>query len=229
MTLVGRLVASGNPCEGLSLIALRSVGGDARIVAVASYMRLTDTAAEVSFAVDDRFQGKGIATLLLERLAVDAADAGFRSFLASMLADNRPMADVFRDSGFEIRSTSDAGVVQLQLTLSASADGVAISERRRQQATVASFRPLLEPRSIVVIGASRDATKMGHVCCARCRSAGTPAGSSWCIRQPPTYVAHPPSSRPAICRLASIWPSSPYRTTECFRCWTSAQPPASNP
>ncbi|HTI39646.1 MAG TPA: GNAT family N-acetyltransferase, partial [Vicinamibacterales bacterium] len=160
-TIIGRLIGSGDPRKGLSLIALRSVEGDARIVAVASYVALTGTAAEVSFAVDDRFQGKGISTLLLERLAVHAADAGFRTFHASMLADNLPMRDVFRDSAFEIRSTSGDGVVELQLTLSASANSVATSERRRQQAAAASIRPLLEPRSIAVIGASRDPSKIG--------------------------------------------------------------------
>jgi acetyl coenzyme A synthetase (ADP forming)-like protein len=159
--IVGRLIGSGNPREGLSLIALRSRAGEARIVAVASYLALGDAAAEVSFAVADWLHGKGLGTLLLERLAVYAAGAGFRSFHASMLADNRAMADVFRDSGFEIRSTTDAGVVDLQLTLSASAAAVAISERRRQQATVASIRPLLEPASIAVIGASRDPAKLG--------------------------------------------------------------------
>ena len=159
--IIGRLIGSGNPREGLSLIALRSVAGEARIVAIASYLALSGTAAEVSFAVDDQLQGKGIATLLLERLAVHAADGGFRRFHASMLADNRAMADVFHDSGFEIRSTSDAGVVQLQMVLSASADGVATSERRRHAATVASIRPLLQPKSIAVIGASRDSTKIG--------------------------------------------------------------------
>jgi acetyl coenzyme A synthetase (ADP forming)-like protein len=159
--IVDRLVGTGNPREGLSLIALRSDGGDARIVAIASYLALGATSAEVSFAVDDHLQGKGIGTLLLERLAVHAADAGFHSFHASMLTDNKAMADVFRDSGFEVRSSSDAGVVQLQLMLSPSADGVVRSERRRQQATVASIRPLLEPTSIAVIGASRTATKIG--------------------------------------------------------------------
>jgi acetyl coenzyme A synthetase (ADP forming)-like protein len=159
--LVDRLIGSGNPHDGLTLIALRSVGPDSRIVAVASYVPLTADAAEASFAVDERFHGKGIGTLLLERLAVHATDAGFRRFHASMLADNAAMADVFRDSGFEIRSASRAGVVELQLTLSVSHAGVACAERRRQQATAASMRPLLEPASIAVIGASRDPGKIG--------------------------------------------------------------------
>ena len=49
----------------------------------------------------------------------------------------------------------------MQLSLSPSADSVASAERRRQRATALSIRPLLEPRSIAVIGASRDPSKIG--------------------------------------------------------------------
>ena len=108
-------------------------------------MALTETVAEVAFAVDDRFHGKGIGTLLLERLALYANEAGFLAFHASVLADNLAMRDVFRDSGFAIRSTSSHGVVELHLDLSPSSEGVASAEHRRQSATAQSIRPLLDP------------------------------------------------------------------------------------
>jgi acetyl coenzyme A synthetase (ADP forming)-like protein len=159
--LLQRFVSAEDPRQGVTLVALRSLDGETRIIAVASYLALTDTAAEVAFAVDDRFQGRGISTLLLERLAVTAAHAGFLTFHASLLADNIPMREVFRDSGFEIRSTTAEGIVELRLTLSQSAEGVASAEVRRQRATAESIRPILEPRSIAVIGASRDPSKIG--------------------------------------------------------------------
>jgi acetyl coenzyme A synthetase (ADP forming)-like protein len=159
--VVRRFADSGDDERGLTLLAFRRVDGIGRIIAVASYLRLTQTAAEVAFAVDDRLQGKGIGTLLLERLAVHAASAGFRTFQASMLADNARMREVFRDSGFEIRSNLGNGIVELQLTLRPSIDGVASAEQRRQHATAESIRPLLAPRTIAVIGASRDPSKIG--------------------------------------------------------------------
>ena len=159
--LLRRFADSENPRQAFTLLAFRTVAGNARIIAVASYVALTETAAEVAFAVDDRFQGKGISTLLLERLAVYAAEAGFLAFHASVLADNVAMRDVFRDSGFAMRSTSSQGVIELRLDLSLSIEGVASAEHRRQRAAAESIRPLLEPRSIAVIGASREASKIG--------------------------------------------------------------------
>ena len=147
--------------RALTLVVCRHVDGEVRIVAVASYFGLTETAAEVAFAVDDRFQGKGISTLLLERLAARAAAHGFERFHATTLADNAAMREVFHDSGFEIRSRSAAGEVDVQLSLTPSAEGVASAERRRRQATAESLRPMLAPRAVAVIGASREPGKIG--------------------------------------------------------------------
>ncbi|HMC63592.1 MAG TPA: GNAT family N-acetyltransferase [Gemmataceae bacterium] len=68
--LIERLSDSTNPTQSLTLIAHRSVDGELRIVATASYIALKADEAEVAFAVADQFQGKGLGTALLERLAV---------------------------------------------------------------------------------------------------------------------------------------------------------------
>ena len=115
-------------------------------VAIASYIAINSKVAEVAFAVDDRFQGKGLSTLLLERLAIRAAQNGFEKFQATTLADNMPMLEVFRDSGFAIRSKTTAGVVELQLSLTPSAEGVRSAENRDRSATAASLVPMLTPR-----------------------------------------------------------------------------------
>jgi acetyl coenzyme A synthetase (ADP forming)-like protein len=159
--IVDRFAESPEDGHALTLLACRHVDGEIRIIAVASYLGLTDTAAEVAFAVDDRFQGKGIGTLLLERLAARAAEHGFQQFHATTLADNGAMREVFRDSGFQIRSRPAAGTAEVQLSLTPSAEGVASAERRRRQATAESLRPMLAPRAVAVIGASREPGKIG--------------------------------------------------------------------
>ena len=159
--IIDRFAESSEDGHALTLVACRHVEGEVRIIAVASYIGLTDTAAEVAFAVDDRFQGKGISTLLLERLAARAAAHGFERFHATTLADNAAMREVFHDSGFEIRSRSAAGTVEVQLSLTPSAESVASAERRRRQATAESLRPMLAPHAVAVIGASREPGKIG--------------------------------------------------------------------
>jgi acetate---CoA ligase (ADP-forming) len=161
-TLIDSLCDSADASRNVTLVAVRQLDGDMRFIAVGSYLSIGGESAEVAFAVDDRFQGKGLATELLERLAAIAAANGFRRFDATTLADNHAMIEVFRDSGFEVRSKSASGVVDVTLTLTASAEGVISAEARRRRATAASLRPMLEPRAVAVVGASRAGDSIGR-------------------------------------------------------------------
>jgi acetyl coenzyme A synthetase (ADP forming)-like protein len=156
--LVARLSDSSDPKQTLTLVVERAPG----IIATASYIAISRDAAEVAFAVDDAYHGRGLATALLGRLAAAAAARGFRRFQATTLVENAEMLEVFRDSGFAIRSKTDGGCVDVTLVLSASPEGTAKDEERRRIATVASLHPLLEPRSVAVIGASRQPDSIGR-------------------------------------------------------------------
>ena len=160
--LIDRLCDSADERRNVTLVAVRQTGADTRFIAVGSYLATDEIAAEAAFAVDDRSQGKGLATELLERLAAIAVTHGFRRFDATTLADNDAMIEVFRDSGFEVRSKSAAGVIEVTLTLTPSAEGVVSAEARRRRATAASLRPMLEPRAVAIIGASRDPGSIGR-------------------------------------------------------------------
>ena len=107
-------------------------------------------------------RGAALSTALLERLAVHATRHGFQRFQASTFADNNAMLEVFRDSGFEIRSKTNAGVVDLQLSLTMSPEGVRSSEERDRIATAASLAPMLAPSAVAVIGVSRTTAGIGR-------------------------------------------------------------------
>ena len=157
--LVARLSDSSDPSRTLTLVVERA----SQIIATASYIAVGSDTAEVAFAVADGFQGKGLGTALLERLAAAAVSRGFHRFEATTLAHNARMLEVFRDSGFEIRSqSSEGGCIDVQLSLSASAAGAAREEQRHRLATVASLRPLLAPKAVAVIGASRRTSAIGR-------------------------------------------------------------------
>jgi acetate---CoA ligase (ADP-forming) len=156
--LVERLSDSSDPSQTLTLVAERASG----IIATASYIALGRESAEAAFAVADMYQGRGLGTALLARLAAAASARGFTRLEATTLVENARMLEVFRDSGFEIRSKSDGGCVDVTLSLSPSTAGSAKDDERRRIATVASLRPLLEPRAVAVIGASRQTTGIGR-------------------------------------------------------------------
>ncbi len=114
----------------LCLIVTRAAGSGSRIIASANYMAHAETTAEIAMAVDDPFQGKGIGSLLLERLTVLAVRNGFRRLWAVTMAENKPMLDVFRESGFECRSRFDEGCVEIDLSVIPNETSVARAELR---------------------------------------------------------------------------------------------------
>ncbi len=171
-TLIERLCHSTDPARDLTLLAIRIVNGESRPVAVGSYFGESADSAEVAFAVDDRFHGRGLGTVLLERLAASAIAHGFRRFEATTLAENAAMLEVFRESGFEIRARPQSGTIEVRLSLDPTAEAIASEDRRNAQATVASMRPVLEPRAIAIVGASRDAGSLGRRVFAALRSGG---------------------------------------------------------
>jgi GNAT superfamily N-acetyltransferase len=74
--------------------------------------------AEVAFAVDEAYQGLGIATLLLRHLTQLARAAGLRQFTALVLPDNQKMLHVFQHCGLPMRQTvNDVGVLEIVLEL----------------------------------------------------------------------------------------------------------------
>ena len=150
-----------DPHARLTLVVSRLVEGDFHIIAAGSYAAHDQVTAEIAMAVNDKFQGKGIGTLLLERLALLAVMNGFRRFWAVTMAENKPMLDVFRNSGFELQTKTSDGYVEIDLSVIPSEASVIQAEMRDRISTAASLRSFFEPRSVAVIGASRDPASIG--------------------------------------------------------------------
>jgi len=150
-----------NPHKQLTLIVTQLAGDTETIVAVGSYIAREQTAAEIGLAVADAWQGKGIGTLMLERLALIAAANGIRHFWAMTMFENQQMLNVFRDSGFECRSKSEQGVVEIDLSLTPSGASVANAELRDRVSTTASLHPFFQPHVVAIVGASRNSANIG--------------------------------------------------------------------
>jgi GNAT superfamily N-acetyltransferase len=115
--LIARLCDGSAPRSGLTLVATRKQDGESRIVGTGSYLAKGGRTAEVALAVADAFQGKGLGTLLLQRLARLAIQQGFTHFWAVTQAENQPMLEVFRASGFPMTERAERSEVVVALTL----------------------------------------------------------------------------------------------------------------
>ncbi|MFO0796583.1 MAG: GNAT family N-acetyltransferase [Gemmataceae bacterium] len=160
--LIGRLSDGGDPRAALTLLVTRVQDGATKVVATGSYLARGPGEAEVALAVGDALRGNGLGTLLLERLALLAARNGFTRFWAVTSGDNRPMLDVFRASGFEVRERPGRGEVEVELGVVPTAASVGRLEARDRVATVASLRPFFRPTAVAVVGASRDPAAVGR-------------------------------------------------------------------
>ncbi|WP_020657819.1 bifunctional GNAT family N-acetyltransferase/acetate--CoA ligase family protein [Amycolatopsis benzoatilytica] len=146
--------------DRVAFIAL--LGDD--IVAVGRYERLGEKpSAEVAFVVDDKHQGRGLGSILLEHLAAAASECGLRRFVAEVLAENAAMVRVFRDAGYQVSRAIEEGVLHLEFDIDPTEESLAVARSREQAAEARSVHNLLHPQTVAVIGASADPTKVGHV------------------------------------------------------------------
>ncbi|MFB9838906.1 bifunctional acetate--CoA ligase family protein/GNAT family N-acetyltransferase, partial [Actinoallomurus acaciae] len=144
----------------VALIA--TIGG--AMVAVVRYDRLRpgqDT-AEVAFLVEDAHQGRGVASVLLEHIAAAARERGITRFVADVLPENRRMSKVFRDAGYKAEQRYEEGVLALTLDLEPTETSREVMAAREHRAESRSIGRLLSPRSVAVIGASREEHSVGQ-------------------------------------------------------------------
>lgn len=99
----------------VALVAEIFVDGRETVIAEARYVRGDDpAAAEFGVSVAESWQGKGLASLLLGKLACRAASAGIERLEGITLATNSKMLHLARKAGFTIRPSHEfRGQMQL--------------------------------------------------------------------------------------------------------------------
>jgi acetyltransferase len=108
--------------DGREHVALVALDRDGAIVGVGRYAtwRTRPRHADMAFAVADDWHGRGLATVLGERLLEQARRTGLVGLTGSTLADNVPARALLRRLGFRHVSVS-AGVADYELALTAPA------------------------------------------------------------------------------------------------------------
>lgn len=141
---------------------LAELGGQVIAVGTCHRDRRDPTVAEVAFVVEDAQQKRGLGSILLEHLAAAAAEVGIRRFSAEVLGENRGMMRVFLDAGYAAEREFSSGVIDLVLDLAPTEKSRSVVESREHRAEARSIARLLAPRSVAVIGASTERSKLGH-------------------------------------------------------------------
>ena len=86
-------------------------------VAIGRYEAIDDGAAEVAVAVDPAWRRVGLATALVEMLALAALDRGIHEFSAIYLAENRPIAALLATIGATGQQRIRQGIAEVAVQL----------------------------------------------------------------------------------------------------------------
>ena len=142
-----------------ALIAER--GG--RIVGVSRFDRLDNEPSHAEFAVlvEDAEQGRGIGTALLRALIRPAEDMGITGIMGDVLRENSKMLRMMSDAGLEPVFADSGSVVRTSFRSISTEQFLAVGDEQDRQAAVAALQAVFSPRSIAVVGASRNPDSIG--------------------------------------------------------------------
>jgi len=139
-------------------------GKDRKIIAIARYYRLPNKrSAEVAFAIEDAYQSIGLGTRLLEALVNVARENDISIFEASVLAENLQMMETFRDYGFHVSSDLEDGVYSVTFPIKQTRSVDMKEAHRDRTAIIASLQPIVNPKSVAIIGAARYPGTIGNL------------------------------------------------------------------
>jgi GNAT superfamily N-acetyltransferase len=143
-------VVDGSP-QHLTLLASRGE----RLIGIGELIVDDEHAqGEVAFTVSDDHHHEGVATLLLERLALLAKGLGLRRLVATTLGENRDMQLVFGTVGLPRQSVCEGGEVEVILDLT-DLRTLEQARSRRHAAALAARDAATQPGSTAGRGAGR--------------------------------------------------------------------------
>jgi acetyl coenzyme A synthetase (ADP forming)-like protein len=145
--------------DGSFGVVATAAGG--RVVGHAEYGRTGAARAEVALMVADAWQGRGLGTAMLGQLAEYAQARGIHTFEAYCLPENHRMLRVFRESGFPTRVHAEPGEVRVEFPTDPTGEARERYEARDAEAAMNAVAAFFRPRSVAVVGASREPDSIG--------------------------------------------------------------------
>ncbi|MGD8991672.1 MAG: GNAT family N-acetyltransferase, partial [Desulfobacterales bacterium] len=100
--------------KNFSIVAVIGEVGFEKIIGLGMYALEHGTVAEVAFSVSTEWQGKGIASVLLEKLTEAARENGITSLQAYVLPTNKSMIKLFKRLPYKVQTIIEEGMLVLQ-------------------------------------------------------------------------------------------------------------------
>ncbi len=161
---LGHPGARGNLVDGLlpgekrfALVAEH----EGQLMAQADYSISGADIAEVGVIVADAYQRKGLGTALLKTLARAANDSNIRAFEVTLRAESYAIMDYIKKLGFPIRPRILAGRISVVFPTSVTRAALEAFEQRDAKTASAAAGHFFRPRSVAVVGASREKGSIG--------------------------------------------------------------------
>jgi len=99
----------------VALVAVADEDGRPTLIGGGRYVVVEPGRAEVSFAIIDEYQAKGIGSALMRHIAAIGREMGLEELVAEVLADNVPMLKVFERSGLVMTKKHEGSVVHVTM------------------------------------------------------------------------------------------------------------------
>ncbi|MBI3647209.1 MAG: GNAT family N-acetyltransferase [Actinobacteria bacterium] len=160
VTGIAERAAELSPGEHITLLALQG-GDEGTVVGGAQYFKMAGDRAEMSVSVADAYQGRGLGSILVGRIAELGERDGIGTLVATVLPENHRMIEVFREGGFSPVIRAVPGSVEISFPTTLTDDAARLFEERTDEAARNAVRAILSPGTVAVIGASRDPESIG--------------------------------------------------------------------
>jgi acyl-CoA hydrolase/RimJ/RimL family protein N-acetyltransferase len=99
--------------KNLSIVAVIGEIGFEKVIGLGEYNLEHGTVAEVAFTVSKEWQGQGIASVVLKKVAEAARENGITQLVAYVLPTNKPMINLFKKLPYKIKTRFEDDMVVL--------------------------------------------------------------------------------------------------------------------
>jgi RimJ/RimL family protein N-acetyltransferase len=135
--------------QNMTIVAVTGEPGFEKVIAMGCYfLKEKENLAEVAYSADKEWQGKGISSIIQEKLAKAARHHGIGGLMAYTIPDNRRMIRLFKKLPYRIEEGYDGSALVLTAHFDEPREVRRIRPRHRpQRARVAAAHGPLATQS----------------------------------------------------------------------------------